>query len=230
MESDGRIRLIRWVRGGLAVACSGLLAACGGSAQSDRSASDAGVTPGTSATVSQPSTPPVDWFEARGPVLSVKAGPYPHSVQIVDALLSPDAPQSPAPQGLTHIQLLLKVTGAPGRPMKAPHPRANWVVQYDGCKTAQETETKISCGSMDDGGRYFTAEQMRAQDYSAGVYNQFGDLKADTAYWIRSWQLVPEKADLSRAQLCEGVRNGVPGNCIPLGTVRRDGAASPTAG
>lgn len=230
MESDGRIRLIRWMRGGFAVACSGLLAACGGSGQSDRSASDGGVTPGASATVSQPSAPSVDWFQARGPVLSVKAGPYPHSVQIVDALLSPDAPQSPAPQGLTHIQLLLKVTGAPGRPMKAPHPQAYWVVQYDGCKAAQKTETRISCGSMDDGGQYFTAEQMRAQDYSAGVYSQFGDLKADTAYWIRAWQLVPEKADLSQGQLCEGVRNGVPDNCIPLGAVRRDGADSPAAG
>ncbi|MEU7039283.1 hypothetical protein ABZ958_37365 [Streptomyces sp. NPDC046237] len=157
----------------------------------------------------------------------MKAGPYPHSVQIVDALLSPDAPQSPAPQGLTHIQLLLKVTSVPGRPMKAPHPKAYWVVQYDGCEAAQKTGSRIWCGGMDDGGQYFTAEQMRDRDYSAGVYNQFGDLKADTPYWIRAWQLVPEKADLSRAQLCEGVRNGVPGNCIPLGTVRRDSAESP---
>ncbi|MGW7026840.1 hypothetical protein ACWGFX_06550 [Streptomyces xanthophaeus] len=147
-------------------------------------------------------------------------------MQIVDALLSPDAPQSPAPQGLTHIQLLLKVTSAPGRPMKAPHPKAYWVVQYDGCEAAQKTGSRIWCGGMDDGGQYFTAEQMRDQDYSAGVYNQFGDLKADTPYWIRAWQLVPEKADLSRAQLCEGVRNGVPGNCVPLGTVRRDSAES----
>lgn len=77
------------------------------------------------------------------------------------------------------------------------------MVQYDGCKAAQKTETKISCSSMDDGGQYFTAEQMRVRDYSAGVYNQFGDLKADTPYWILAWQPVPEKADLSRAQLCE---------------------------
>lgn len=204
MENAGRIRPIRWVRVGFALACSGVLAACGGSAQPDRGAPDTGGAAGPSSTVSQQSSPPADWFAARGPVLSVKTGPYPHSVQIVDALLSPDAPQAPAPQGLTYVQLLLKVTGTPGRPMKAPHPQAYWVVQYDGCKEAGKTETKISCVSMDDGGQYFTAEQMRARDFSAGVDNQFGDLKADTPYWTRAWQLVPEKTDLSRAQLCEG--------------------------
>lgn len=69
------------------------------------------------------------------------------------------------------------VPGTAGRPLKAPHPQASWVVRYDGCKEAQKTETKISCSSMDDGDQYFTAEQMRARDYSTGVYNQFGDLK-----------------------------------------------------
>ncbi|MFD4246957.1 hypothetical protein ACFWP3_36025 [Streptomyces sp. NPDC058525] len=163
-------------------------------------------------------------------MLSVKAGPYPHSVQIVDALLSPDAPQSPAPQGLTHVQLLLKVTSTPGRPMKAPHPKAYWVVLYNGCEAAQKTQHRISCAGMDGGTEYFTAEQMRSDDYTNGEYNGFGDLQADTPYWIRAWQLVPENVDLSRAQLCEGVRQGAPDNCIPLGTVRQDGAQNPTAG
>lgn len=230
MEDAGRVRLVRWVRGGIAVACSGLLAACGGSAQPAKATPDTGGRPGASAAVSQPSAPSADWFEAHGPVLSVKAGPYPHSVQIADTFLSPDAPRSPAPQGLTHIQLLLKVTGTPGRPLKAPHPQAHWVLRYDGCKEAEKTETRISCSGMDNGSEYFTTEEMRARDFSAGVYNQFGDLKADTPYWIRAWQLVPENADLSRAQLCEGVRNGVPDNCIPLGTVRRDSAQSTTGG
>ncbi|THA47101.1 hypothetical protein [Streptomyces sp. A1136] len=105
--------------------------------------------------------------------------------------------------------------------MKAPPPQAYWEVQYDGCKVAQKTESEIGCSGMDDGGQHFTQEQIRARDDSAGVDNQFGDLEADTPYWMRAWQLVLEKAALSRAQLCEGVRNGVPDNCIPLGTVGR---------
>ncbi|WP_328786589.1 MULTISPECIES: hypothetical protein [unclassified Streptomyces] len=133
-------------------------------------------------------------------------------MQIVDALLRPDAPQSPAPQGLTHIQLLLKVTGAPGRPIKKPRtPRLTRVVQYDGCKAAQRTETKISCSSMADGGEYFTAEQMRAQDYSTGVYKQIGDVKADTPYWIGAWQPVPEKAGLSWGPAVPGSAQRGPG-------------------
>lgn len=161
-------------------------------------------------------------------MLSVKTGSYPHSVRIAHAELNPDAPESPAPQGLTHIQLILKVTSTPGRPMKAPHPK-NWVVKYDGCKAAQQTRTLIACGGMDGGSKYYTGEQIRNEDYSNGIHNQFGDLKADTPYWIIAWQLVPEKADLSQAQLCEGVL-GAPDNCIPLGTIGRDGATSPTAG
>jgi hypothetical protein len=69
-------------------------------------------------------------------------------------------------------------------------------------------------------GQYFTAQQMRAQD-SAGIDRQFGYLEADTLYWIRAWQLVPEEADLSRTQLCEGVRTGRPGRLRTAGAVRR---------
>ncbi|MEU9865856.1 hypothetical protein AB0D99_33835 [Streptomyces sp. NPDC047971] len=171
-----------------------------------------------------------DWFAARGPVLSVKNGPYPHSVQIADAFLSPDAPQAPAPQGLTHVQLLLKVTGLPGRPLKAPHPKPYWVVQYDGCEAAQKANSQVGCGGMDSGSNYFTTEEMRAQDFSAGVYMGFGDLEADTPYWIRAWQLVPEKAEMTRAQLCEVLPSEAQSNCIPLGTVRPDDSETPTAG
>ncbi|MFB4286318.1 hypothetical protein ACBI99_01675 [Nonomuraea sp. ATR24] len=163
-------------------------------------------------------------------MLSVKKGPYPHSVQIVDAQLSPDAPQSPAPLGLTYIQLVLKVTSAPGRPLKAPHPQAYWVVHYDGCKAAQDANSQVGCGGMDNGTNYFTEEEMHSPEYGTGVSKQFGDLAADTPYWTRAWQLVPEKADLSRAQLCEGVRTGTPDNCIPLGTVRHDSGQRPAAG
>ncbi|MGW7136156.1 hypothetical protein [Streptomyces xanthophaeus] len=162
-------------------------------------------------------------------MLSVKTGSYPHSVRIADADLSPDAPGSPAPQGLTHIKLLLKVTSTPGRPMKAPHPKAYWVVKYDGCEAAQKARSLIACGGMDDGSKYYTEEQIRNEDYSTGIYNQFGDLEADTPYWIVAWQLIPERADLSGAQLCEAI-NGAPDNCIPLGTIRQDGATSPTTG
>lgn len=226
MVNRGRMRLNRLIHGGFAVACCGLLVACGTPAQPARS--DTEVTPKTSATLSQPPPSPsapsrsADWFEARGPVLSVKDSDYPHSVQIADAWLSPDAPQSPAPQGLTHIQFLLKVTSTPGRPMKAPHPKAYWIVRYDGCKAAQNADSQISCSGMDGGSGYFTAEQLRARDYSTGIHMSFGDLEADTPYWIRAWQLVPEKADLARARLCEGVRKGAPSNCIPLGKVRKD--------
>ncbi|MFC8008994.1 hypothetical protein [Streptomyces cinereoruber] len=91
----------------------------------------------------------------------MEQGPYPHTVRIVDAFVSPDAPESPAPKDLTYVQLVLK---------------------------------------------------------------------ADTPYWTRAWQLVPEGADLSRARLCEGGRAEDPDNCVPLGTVRRDGGQGPTAG
>lgn len=232
MRNSGRTRPARWVQGGLVLACGGLLVACGGQPQADRPAPGPSATSGTPATASPSPSPSSSdaSLEGRGPVLSVEQGPYPHTVRIVDAFVSPDAPESPAPKDLTYVQLVLKVAGTPGRPLKAPHPNAYWVVRYDGCKTAQEADSQVGCGGMDDGTAYFTEEDMHSPEFGPGVPRQFGDLAADTPYWTRAWQLVPEGADLSRARLCEGGRAEDPDNCVPLGTVRRDGGQGPTAG
>ncbi|WP_411070367.1 hypothetical protein [Streptomyces sp. cmx-4-25] len=162
-------------------------------------------------------------------MLSVEQGPHPHTVRIVDAFVGPDAPGAPAPKDLTYIQLVLKVTGTPGRPLKAPHPNAYWVVRYDGCKAAREADSQVGCGGMDNGTDYLTEEDMHSPEFGPGVSKQFGDLAADTPYWTRAWQLVPEGADLSRARLCEGGGAEDPDNCVPLGAVRRDGGPGPAA-
>ncbi|MFF7300192.1 hypothetical protein [Streptomyces sp. NPDC008265] len=54
--------------------------------------------------------------------------------------------------------------------------------------------------------------------------------EADTPYWIRAWQLVPEGADLSRARLCEARPAAGTENCVPVGEVRSGDAALPGAG
>ncbi|MFJ3860818.1 hypothetical protein ACIPRL_31905 [Streptomyces sp. NPDC090085] len=63
-----------------------------------------------------------------------------------------------------------------------------------------------------------------------GLNSWFGTLEADTPYWIRAWQLVPEGADLSRARLCEARPAAGTENCVPVGEVRSGDAALPGAG
>ncbi|MFK0016603.1 hypothetical protein [Streptomyces sp. NPDC091027] len=73
-------------------------------------------------------------------------------------------------------------------------------------------------------------EDMLSDEFGPGVNSWFGTLEADTPYWIRAWQLVPEGADLSRARLCEARPAAGTENCVPVGEVRSGDAALPGAG
>ncbi|MFF0552771.1 hypothetical protein ACFYUL_27870 [Streptomyces sp. NPDC004311] len=223
----------RWVRGGAAVVCGALLTACAASGESDGASGATAPAPASSPppAAAPPSAAPAggDRLDGRGPVLDVKNAEYRHSVRIVDAVTSPNTPEDPAPSGLTYVQLVLKLTGEPGRALKSPHP-AHWVVEFDGCRAAAAKNSKVGCAQMDGGSRYFGREDMLSDEFGPGVNSWFGTLEADTPYWIRAWQLVPEGVDLSRARLCEARPAAGTENCVPVGEVRSGDAALPGAG
>ncbi|MFJ3727060.1 hypothetical protein ACIPYQ_31485 [Streptomyces sp. NPDC090045] len=233
-----RIFSARWVRGGLALACGGVLVACGGPAEGGKpgpaasggsSASPSGAAP--SGKPAEPSQGAHDRLAGRGPVLDVKGAKYRHSVRIVDAVVSPNTSEEPAPSGLTYIQLVLRVTGEPGRQLKAPNPK-HWVVEFDGCRAAREKNSQVSCGLMDGGSPYYARADMESDEFGPGVDSMFGTLEADTAYWLRAWQLIPENADLTQATFCEvgPPSSRVNDNCIPVGEVRTGNPALPGSG
>ncbi|MCX4692570.1 hypothetical protein [Streptomyces sp. NBC_01408] len=220
----------RLAAGTLALVCVATLVGCGGAAE--RPEGSAPGTPGTVAPTAAPSAPPSGAagpspsgaLEGRGPVLEVKGTEYHHTVRVVDAVVSPNAPGNPAPSGRTYIQLVLKVAALePGRAIRVPSPKL-WGVEFEGCRAAQDKDTRISCGLLDEGSNYYTAADMNSDEFGPGV-GMFGTLEADTVYYARAWQLVPEAADLSKATLCQTTIRKVPDNCIPLGEVRK--AADP---
>ncbi|MGW6977867.1 hypothetical protein ACWGE1_00210 [Streptomyces sp. NPDC054932] len=224
----------RWVRGGLALACGAVLTACGGAGEAGKPGPAAPASASAAATPSAPAAAPAkgtaDRLEGRGPVLDVKNAQYRHSVRIVDAVVSPNTAEDPAPSGLTYVQLVLKLTGEQGRDLKSPNPVGHWGVVFDGCRAAAEKNSRISCSHFDGASRYFTREDMLSDEFGPGVDSWFGTLRADTPYWIRTWQLIPEGADLSQARLCElRPAEGID-NCVPVGEVRTGDPAMPGSG
>ncbi|MFF5801794.1 hypothetical protein [Streptomyces sp. NPDC012746] len=165
-------------------------------------------------------------------MLEAKRAEYRHSVRIVGAEISPNTPEEPAPSGLTYIQLVLRVTGEPGRQLKAPKPSGHWVVEFDGCEAARQKNSKVTCAYVDGATNYYTRADMETDEFGPGVDSKFGGtLEADTPYWIRAWQLVPEGADLSKARFCEWrMGSATNDNCIPVGEITAKKPAPAPAG
>ncbi|MCC5032079.1 hypothetical protein DMH02_002070 [Streptomyces sp. WAC 00631] len=213
------------------LSCAVLTACGGGNGTTDGAAAD-DAAPRARESSAAPSPVPAP-PEPRGPELrfsAKKTAGYPFMARVVSARVTPDIPPRvpfavPARSGTTYVEVVVKLRAAEaGRRTIAP-PAGVWLVEYPACDKGRVAgERIVACMSAEVTDGFYT-EQTMAYQGMEGAYDVEPSgtmLRADTSYYTRFWQIVPEDADLGDSRLC--VSHTQPRICVPLGEVEQSGA------